>query len=227
MTLVTARPPGTPATEAIAVVAIAGTRLTAELPEKREKFRQQARRLEMRATWKGRRCIWVRDVPADAAADRAAELARALLEAGFMVQADAGIIQSAATGTFTPEPRRWLTAARGEYEGWFYLGWKRDQDCYALTRTLPGARYDSPGVVVPAEHHEAVLDFANLYGFTVMLAAEELAVSARARREAVVVIELLPMPAVPLPAMRFPTRKPARLNPPEQVDVPAELLDTP
>lgn len=225
--IVTARPPCAPVTEAVAVVGVAGTQLTAELPEKQEEFRQIVKRLQMRVTWMGRRCIWVRDVPESVPADRAAELVRALLTAGFVVRAEAGIIQAAASGAFQTEPRRWVTAARGDYEGWFRLGWFRDQDCYNLARTLPGARYDSPCVVVPAEHYEAVLDFARLYGFAVTPAAVELADSAHTRREAIITIELSPMPAAPLPEMPalLPTGKPRKLEPPDDVEVPAELLD--
>lgn len=220
MEQITARPP-TVVTESVAVMEIDPPTLRVRFPEKREGFRAVVKRFDF--VW--RPPSWVRTVAnADALPHRAAELARALLEAGFIVRADAGIVQAAVSGAFTPEPRRWLSAGTGQYQGWFYLGWKRDQDCYALARTLPGSRYDSPGIVVPAEHYETVLDFAGLYGFIVTPAAQRLADAARVEREQAISVQLAPMPAAPLPSAH-PTGKPPALAVPADVPVLPELLD--
>lgn len=219
MEQITARPPAVVA-ESVAVIEIDPPTLRVTFPEKRDGFRAVVKRFDF--VW--RPPSWVRVVPVDALPHRAAELARALLEAGFIVRADAGIIQAAISGTFTPEPRRWLSVGKGEYAGWFYLGWKRDQDCYELARTLPGSRYDSPGVVVPAEHYETILDFAGLYGFVVTPAAQRLADAARAEREQAIVVQLAPMPAAP-PPPAYPTGKPRKLDVPADVPVLPELMD--
>lgn len=216
---IVARPPQ-PKTETVANLSIGNGPIRVTFAEKRESFRAVVKRLDL--VW--RPPSWVRVVPADALPHRAAELARALLEAGFIVRADAGIIQAAASGAFTPEPRRWLSVGAGQYHGWFYLGWKRDQDCYDLARTLPGSRYDSPGIAVPAEHYETVLDFAGLYGFTLTPAAQRLADAARAERERAITVQIAPMPAAP-PPPAYPTGKPPALVVPADVPILTELLD--
>lgn len=217
---IVARPPR-PRTETVANLSVGDGSIRVTFVEKRESFRAVVKRFDL--AWQPP--SWVRAaLNAEVIPHRAAELARALLEAGFIVRADAGIIHTAVSGTFTPEPRRWLSVGKGEYAGWFYLGWKRDQDCYDLARTLPGSRYDSPGIAVPAEHYETILDFAGLYGFVVTPAARRLADAARAEREQAIVVQLAPMPAAP-PPPAYPTGKPRKLDVPADVPVLPELMD--
>ena len=115
MEQITARPP-TVVAESVAVMEIDPPTIRVGFPEKRDDFRAVVKRFNF--VW--RPPTWTRTVAdGDALPHRAAELTRALLEAGFIVRADAGIIQTAAAGTFTPEPRRWLSVGTGQYEGWF------------------------------------------------------------------------------------------------------------
>lgn len=210
-----------PKTETIATIEAGSNCIAVVFAEKRDDFRKVVKRLDY--VW--RPPSWRRDVPAAAIPDRAAELARELLSAGFIVRAADDILQAAISGSFTPEPRRWLSIGQDAYSGWFRFGWKRDQDCYQAVKALPGSRYDSPGVAVPAEHYEAVLDFARLYGFLVTPAALELADTAKAEREQAVTVQLAPMPAAPpLPSL-YPKGEPPALEVPADVPVLLELMD--
>lgn len=122
--------------------------------------------------------------------DRAAELGRHLLAAGFVVQfPDRETMTSAVEGTYEPECRRWIDVGGGEYDGWFRLWWRRGEDVYKRAKALAGSRYDprSRSVVVPREQFEEVLDFAGMHGFRLSPAAADLVEVARQERHASVI----------------------------------------
>lgn len=212
--------PSKPLTESIARIAIHGEGVRVFFPEKLDHFREAARRLLY--SWDAP--YYSRTIKDEAARfDRAAELARDLLAAGFVVKSDEAIIQAAVSGSFTPETRRWITVGdSGQYAGWFSVRWFRDEDCYQAAKRLPGSRYDKPHVAAPPEQYEAVLDFAQRYGFKVTAAAENLAAEARAERDAAIVVDLEPVEERPLPVAngRIP-----QLTVPDFVEIDDELME--
>lgn len=91
-----------------------------------------------------------------------------------------------------------------------------------MAKRLKGSRYAPPYVVVPPEHYEEVLDFAQVYGFQLSKGAQDVAESAKARRDA----------ALTAKVERVPRRKklraddrPGVLAVPEQVDVLEEFRE--
>lgn len=216
MNEILARPPR-PLTESIARVRIEGERVRVFFPEIRDDFKRVVKQLLYG---------WCDPVYARTFADgairlhRAAELVRDLLAAGFVVKADEALVRMAAAGDFAPEPRRWVTASAS---GWFLLGWFRDEDCYRAAKSLPGSRYEAPHVVVPPEHFEDVLDFADVYQFHVMLDAHQLVDAARAEREMAVIVYVAPASDRQLPPPM--SGAPRALGIPERVDIDDDLID--
>jgi len=122
--------------------------------------------------------------------DRAAEIARELLAAGFPVEfPDSECQRLAIDGTYAPEHTRWVMAATaGKYTGWFVLSWSRREDYYHTARRLHGSRYNPPSVVVPPESFEEVQDFADQHDFRLSPGAMRIVEEqARRRAEALVV----------------------------------------
>lgn len=106
--------------------------------------------------------------------DRAAEISRALLDAGFAVQTEyAGITVAALESTYAPESLRLISArASGVFKGWLAIRWPRGEDYYSQATQITAAKYNEGEVLVPPEHFEEVLDFANIYDFSVTPEAE-------------------------------------------------------
>lgn len=78
--------------------------------------------------------------------------------------------------SYEKEIRRWVqVVAKGEYKGWFLLGWRYSEDCYEAAKKITASKYDKPHVVVPQEHYDQVMDFAQRYGFYISPAAAKLA----------------------------------------------------
>lgn len=159
-------PPGTPASTQVADLRHVGNTLQVRFAEKLEPFR-----LLMRAsgfTWA--ETHWSRQlgVTTGDATDRLAQLAHQLLSAGFRVRLhDEQARARALAASFTPEQTRWITiVTTGQYEGWFSLAWRREDDFYAPARRLLGSRYVKPRVLVPVGSAEEVAEFAAKYGFS-------------------------------------------------------------
>ena len=91
-----------------------------------------------------------------------AELGSRLLNEGFAVRFDSQeLMDRAVSGDYTPMCRRWV---QSHCKG-FYITWDRKDDLYREAKSIPGAQYDSPGVVVPERSWDAVTDFAARYGY--------------------------------------------------------------
>lgn len=106
-------------------------------------------------------------------AERAAELGNKLLNAGFAIRIqDAETLRNAIAGNYKPMHRRWVGKVVSEDK--FIISWAREDDLYSLAKRLPGARYVSPSILVPAKEWEAVLDFADAYDFRLSPGAQEL-----------------------------------------------------
>lgn len=90
------------------------------------------------------------------------ELGNRLLSAGFAVRFDTqALLDQAVRGEYTPMCRRWVQS----HSKGFYITWERDDDLYREAKSIPGAQYDSPGMVVPERSWAAVTDFAARYGY--------------------------------------------------------------
>lgn len=216
--------PADPITETVAEIRPLEKRVEVSFPEKREDFWRLIK-IELHFQWSG--TCWTREmsIKTGPAVHRAAEVGHRLLAAGFPVSIfDSSVRGMAVSGNFEPECRKWITKLlEGRYEGWFCIRWTRDSgDFYKEAKLLPASRYHKPSVVVPAEHFEDVLDFAAVHGFRLSAGAEELAVKAKAARDAALTVYI----EAPEKARkkRGKPRKPV-LNVPGRVDVPDELRD--
>ncbi len=179
--------PEAPLSESIARISFDGKLLRVYYPEKRELFRKTVKRI--RFEWKPP--YWTREVEDDAQQPhRAAELGRDLLAAGFCVKAPANIASMILAGEFDEEPRRTIGTSSDRYPGWFSLWWAKGEGCYEAAKKLPGARWTGVFVCVPPEQYEAVLDFAEIYGFRLNVSARAAVAAAREEREAAIVVSV-------------------------------------
>lgn len=215
--------PESPLTETIAEIAIDGAILKVKFPEKREDFRQLIR-FQLGFTWADTH--WRKPLTATAGkpADRAAEVGHALLGVGFIVRIyDPAIRASAVAGNYEPEHTRWIKhTTSGPYAGQFFILWGKDEDFYVVAKRLPRSRYNKPGIQVPAEFFDEVLDFAEQHGFRMSDAAQTLADQARANKEAVMVAKVAPKPKR---AKVVAENKPVKLESQEE-GIADDLLDS-
>ena len=153
--------------EGAADVKVSGAMVTA-LYSKDESFRDLVK--GMGFAWKDGRWQIESTERNGAAADICAELGSRLLNAGFAVRFDSReLMDKAVTGDYTPMCRRWIMSnSRG-----FYITWGREDDHYRAAKSLPGASYDSPGVIVPERSWDALTDFATKYGYRFTAKAQE------------------------------------------------------
>lgn len=110
------------------------------------------------------------------AEERAAELGNKLLNAGIPVRIlDPEVRKNAIEGRYEPEHHRWIYArVKGKYEGWLAISWDGyNNELYQKARSLPGARWDNPNVVVKPEFFVEVEEFARLYDFKFTPTARE------------------------------------------------------
>lgn len=113
------------------------------------------------------------DFSTGTAAERAAELGNKLLNAGFAIRIqDADTLRAAIDGRYKPMCQRWIS--KSPKTGRFVISWGRGDDLYDKAKRLPGARYVSPSIQVPAKELESVMDFADSYGFKLSPGAQKL-----------------------------------------------------
>lgn len=149
-------------------ISIYGQVVQACFPDRQEKFRELVKSLGY--VWDPRRLCWQRDITAFSGPvdDRAVELGHRLLQTGFKVCLQDGVLRErVVSADYQPERKRWVMKRNeGKYTGWFAIHWTAG-DYYEKARMLPGSRWDKPFVCVPAQAFEAVQDFAQLYGFSI------------------------------------------------------------
>lgn len=215
--------PENPVTETVAEIRVLEDAIEVEFPERRDDFWEIVKkRLQME--WAGK--FWRRNLTfkAGSPADRAAEAGHRLLAAGFSVRIfDEDIRSRAIAGSYEPEQTRWIQRrAQGEHEGWFAINWQYPDDFYGAAKAIRGSRYSKPSVVVPPEQYEAVLDFANLYGFRLTEKAQEIAGAAMRAKENSLIAKV-----GPLPEREFvvATGRPPVLEVPTEVAVADEFRD--
>lgn len=167
--------PISPLTETVARLRSVGNIIQIEFPEKRDDFGKIVKTFG--GIWQ--RPYWEREIGnlAGDPAERMIELGHKLLSAGFNVAVESEAMQDAiVSGTFSPEITRWVLVVRsGDHVSWFALKWSKRDDLYNEAIKLTGARYAPPYVVVPPEHYDQVLDFADVHEMKVSDASKELA----------------------------------------------------
>ncbi len=219
--------PASPVTETVAEIRPTETAVEISFPERRDDFREIVK-LQLKMSWCSEAQCWRRKISyrTGPAADRVAEAGHRLLAAGIPIRIyDPEIRQRAIDGDYEPECRRWisaLTSTSGKYEGWLGISWDRGDDFYQAARKLPGSRWSSPFVVVPPEQFDAILDFAEQYGFKLSPGAERVLAEAQRVRDAALVADVT-APDDPEPVVTG--RKPLKLDVPEVVEVDEALRD--
>jgi len=218
--MILVRPPE-PVTPSIARVFVEDATVKIFFPEKREDYDRIVKEY-FRYGWQ--RPYRVRTFTEDTASDRAAEVVNHLLAGGFCVKADKALIDAAVAGEFEAEPRRWVKVfTSGDHDGWFAIGWVKDENLYHAAKRLPGARYDKPFVAVPPEQYEALLDFSEVHECHLYPSALALVKKARAEAEAAIVVDV----ATPL-QKELPQPldgRPPVLDVPESVEIDDDLAD--
>jgi hypothetical protein len=102
--------------------------------------------------------------------DRYIEVAYTLLVNGFLIDVDPQYIEKIVNADFQEEQKRWITyRALGEYA---VLRWERSADLYHAAKSIRGAKYDPPNVIVPITSYQEIRDFADVYKFSISTVAE-------------------------------------------------------
>lgn len=213
----TIRPPReTSAT--VAEIRVIGDRIEVVFPEKREDFRQLIR-FQLGFAWSG--SAWGRVIAkrAGPVADRAAEVGNRLLAAGFIIRIqDAELRRRALAADFEPERRRWiLLIVDGRHRGKLSINWPREEDLFSAAKRLPGARWESPSMLVPASSYDAIEDFAEAHGFAISDAARQALDAERAAHDAALVAIPRSAPAGDSPVTGYMPEATGEIDP--------ELLD--
>jgi len=183
--------PERPVSKLIAALSYGKVTVSVRREYDRDKFNETIKKFGYHFDYDAR--AWERDIqPAfhGTPLDRAAEIGRELLAAGFPVDfPDPECQRLAIDGNYIPEQTRWVMAATaGKFTGWFVLSWSRREDYYQKARQLHGSRYNPPSVVIPPESFEEVQDFADLHDFHLSPGARRIVEEqARRRTEALVV----------------------------------------
>lgn len=129
--------------------------------------------------WNADNRVWVKDITrfTGSAEDRAAEIANALLKAGFTVRLkDEELRRKAVEADFEPEITRWVKCmCGGKHAGKLVLSWAQgDDDMYDRAGELRGAKYVKyRQFVIPVAEYASVLDLADAMGCGISDGARE------------------------------------------------------
>ena len=129
--------------------------------------------------WNADSRVWVKDITrfTGSAEDRAAEIANALLKAGFTVRLkDEELRRKAVEADFEPEITRWVThMCGGKHAGKLVLSWAQgDDDMYDRAGEIRGAKYVKyRQFVIPVAEYASVLDLADAMGCGISDGARE------------------------------------------------------
>ncbi|MCX2780435.1 hypothetical protein [Microbulbifer thermotolerans] len=215
------KPQGELESSLVAEIRLLSGELRVSLAEKNDKFRQVVKSIGFRWDWD--HSCWYRPLGFQAGnpVDRAAETAHRLLEAGFIVRLyDEEARAKAISGEFEPEQRRWVVkSVGGKYDGWFRISWPREDDLYNAAQALPGSKYYSGDVYVPADAALEVADFAERYDFALSEGAKGLIEGHQAALSQGVVVDKIKKPKPSVSDDGIP-----KLSP-EQSEVDDDLLD--
>lgn len=184
-------------------------------PEKHRRFNKLMRGFSY--LWKSP--FWVRETIDPT--NRAAEVGLHLLAHGFFVAfPDRETMELAVNRNYEPEIKRQVRVHHGgEFDNWFELWWQYSEDCYDRAKRITASKYCKPCVVVPPEHYDEVMDFAEMHGFVVDEEAQTLAKAAEKALQAAVVVDITPEDLEPEEWSR------EDLGIPEMTGIDDELLD--
>lgn len=214
--------PEKPKSQTIARISVTPEAVLIDFPEKRKDFREIVK-FGMGYDWNDN--AWAKSVAGWAeATNRAAEVGHRLLAEGFWVAPPTREVQELIVNEeYEGEKRRKVMVVKsGQYENWFLIWWEREEDCYDVAKKITASRYYKPSVVVPPEHYDEVLDFAERHSFYVTPAAQRLADEARTRIEAAL---LLTVNNVEVDRVDVPGNGRPVLEALEEVGIDEELLD--
>lgn len=157
--------PSEPISKCIVRISVEGREIKLLFPEKRDDFRTVVK-LAHHYSWSAP--YWVRSFSEEVICDRAAEIADALLKAGFMVQSEyQGVTDAVISGSFSPESLRLIKVrTKGACQDWFVIEWPRSEDYWDEANLITGAKYIDKSLLVPPEIYEEVEDFAESYDFS-------------------------------------------------------------
>ncbi len=217
--------PCSPVTETVAEIRPTETAIEISFPEKRRDFREIMKK-RLRMEWDYDSQCWRRKISysTGTAVDRAAEAGHRLLAAGIPIRIyDPDVRQRAIDGEYEPECRRWVSAlTTGDHKGWFGISWDYSDDFYAAAKKIPASRWENPFIVVPPEQFEAILDFAEQYGFRLSPGAERVLAEAQRVKEEALIADV----TAPDDPERIVTgRRPNKLDVPEVVEIDEALRD--
>jgi len=213
--------PEHPITETVAEITHTQDTVKISFPERNDQFREIVK-FKLDYTWDAP--CWTRKmgVTDENIKDRAAEAGYKLLAAGFCIRIiDEDLRQKAISGQYKTECKKWITSPLS-FPGKLGIWWKKDSgDYYARARRIPGAKWISPSIKVPAEHYEEVLGFAEVHGFQVTPGAQKIIDQAKKAKEEALTVNIKLEPERRL----FDIGKPPVLEIPEEVTVNDEFKD--
>lgn len=188
--------PESQVTDAVADIDVSASSVAARLPEKNDAFRTVVRELGYRWDSDDRQWVMAVGVTQGTTEDRAAELAHALLGAGFIVACQrAAVRDMAMAGTFEPIYPRWMAMiTTGYFKGWVRLVVRDDLSIAGEVEHLHGRKdFYREGVwYVRPGQYEALLDMADIHGFKLTEGAWGLLKQAQQRDEASLLAQDLP-----------------------------------
>lgn len=210
--------PEKPVTETIADISTAKNYISVSFMERNDNFKKIIRDYGYRWDSPWRKNLSFATGSTD---DRVAEIAHALLAAGFPVRVmNPDIRAKILAGDFTQEHTRWISVLSKKPKH-FYVSWKYDDNLYKKAKLITGARYFKPGIIVPMNSLDEVLDFAKMYEYKFSPAAEDLIKKAEVNKAAAMVVNIKAKKKKELPdASGIPV-----LNIPENVEVDDDLKD--
>lgn len=160
-------------TKTITWMKIDGGSIFISFPEKDEDFKKIIRGFDF--SWNSASESWLRS-KCDSVNDLCAEIAHKLVDNGFcVVMPNPESQEMLLDSSYTPESRRWVKRIiSGKYENWFSIGWKYEENMYDEARMITASKYKRPNIIVPPEHYEEVIGFAEEHGFDMSESAVEL-----------------------------------------------------
>lgn len=190
-------------TETIARILYSGNTVFCSFREHNDKFREAVKRCgyewdEMSRSWTRRINAETNGLPEH----RAAELAAALIQSGFVCDVNDTVSDLVQSGGWLPEQKQWVKFINGEY----HLRWlDRDEDLYHRALMLPDAHYDrdTKAVAVPAVYYAEVIGFAYEHDFQFTKQARDSLETAKQTYRRMI------LPEVPAPKTKQSRRKEA------------------
>ncbi len=209
--------PSEPKTETIADIRQLDDRIEISFKESNGDFKEIIKALGYR--WES---PWTKKLSfkTESVEDRVAEVGHAILAGGFPARVmNPGIRKKILSGDFTPEHTRWISVLIKKPD-LFFIEWAYGDDMYSEANRLAGSRYHKPGITVPMEHVEEVVDFAEINKFRFSPAAKKLIERAKANKMAAIIADVEVKEKPELPLAGRPT-----LDIPESVELDDELKD--